>query len=194
MIESNDLTFFWREFAMRRFSTGLRASVGCLLLVFVACSSSRSQENIDSTSQAVTSPSTARVLSFEQPTTDWSVSNLNLQQGSQFFDGAHSAAVTVVASGGTLSSVPLSSFGPVSPTATVQIRLPSYLKNRTWQGQLELKLNCPSAGIFGQVVGPFAFQGAPTGVFRQARFALPTSVVSALSTKELQRSGGDATC
>ena len=93
-------------------------------MVFAACSSSQTQESVSSTSQAVTSPSTARVLSFEQPMTDWSASNLNLQQGNQFFDGAHSAAVTVVAAGGKLTSVPLSSLGPVSSTATLQVRLP----------------------------------------------------------------------
>ena len=167
---------------MRWFSTGLRASVGGLLLVFAACSSSRTQESVSSTSQAVVTPSTARVLSFEQPMTDWSASKLNLRQGNQFFDGAHSAAVTVVASGGKLTSVPLSSLGPVSSAVTLQVRLPTYVANTTWQGQVALWLNSPTAGIFNQYFGPAQFQNASTGAFHQVQFNLPPSIVSALST------------
>jgi hypothetical protein len=122
------------------------------------------------------------VLSFEQPMTDWSASKLNLQQGNQFFDGAHSAAVTVVASGGKLTSVPLSSLGPVSSTATLQVRLPSYLAHQAWQGQVALWLNSPTAGIFNQYFGPAQFQNASTGAFHQVQFNLPSSIVHALST------------
>ncbi|MEO8902260.1 MAG: SpvB/TcaC N-terminal domain-containing protein, partial [Polyangiaceae bacterium] len=167
---------------MRRFSTVLRASVGGLLLVFAACSSSRTEEDVTSTSQAVTSPITARVLSFEQPTTDWNASNLNLQPGSHFFDGAHSASVTVVASGGKLRSVPLTSLGRVSSTVTLQVWLPSYLANQSSQGQVALWLNSPTAGIWNQYFGPAQFQNASTGVFHQVQFNLPSSIASALST------------
>ena len=167
---------------MRRFSTGLRVFAVGVLLGFVACSSSRSQESVSSTSEAVTSSNTARVLSFEQPTTDWSASNLQLQQSNVSFDGAHSAAVTVTASGGTLTSVPISSFGPVSNTVTVQVRLPAYLASASWPGQMELQLNSPTAGIWTDTFGPVVFQNASTGVFQPVQFALPASVVSALST------------
>src|SRR5450755_4369854 len=90
---------------MRRIPTGLRGVVVAVLTVAMACSSSRSQESVSSSSQAVVSSNTARVLSFEQPTTDWTATNLNLQQGNQFVDGQLSAAVTIVTSCGKLTSV-----------------------------------------------------------------------------------------
>jgi RHS repeat-associated protein len=152
-----------------------------VLVIAAACSSSRSQESVGSTAQAVTNPTMSRVLSFEQPTTDWSAANLKLQQGDQFVDGQHSAAVTVVSSGGKLTSIPLSSLGPISPTVTLQVRLPAYVASTTYQGQVALWLNSPTAGVFNQYFGPFQFSNAPTGVFRQAQFTLPAAIVAALS-------------
>jgi RHS repeat-associated protein len=166
---------------MRRFSTGLRVLAGGLLFVFAACSGSRSEESVGSTSQAVVTPSTARVLSFEQPTTDWRATNLNLQQGSQFVDGQHSAAINVVSSGGRITSIPLSSLGPISSTVTLQVRLPAYAASTTSQGQVALWLNSPTAGVWAQYFGPFQFSNTQTGVFRQAQFALSPATVAALS-------------
>src|SRR4051812_24639983 len=119
------MTYFFQEKTMRRVSIGLRRWAGSAMLVAMACSSSPPDEKGRATTQAVSS-GTARVLSFEQPTTDWTPTNLNLQQSNQFVDGQHSAAVTVVRSGGMLTSAPLSSLGPISSTVTLQVRLPSY--------------------------------------------------------------------
>jgi hypothetical protein len=124
-----------------------------VLVVAAACSSSRPQESVGSTAQAVTNPDTSRVLSFEQPTTDWSAANLNVQQSNQFVDGQHSAAVTIVSSGGKLMSIPLSSLGPISPTVTLQARLPAYVASTTYQGQVARWLNSPTAGVFNQYFG-----------------------------------------
>jgi hypothetical protein len=107
---------------MRRIPTGLRGLSVVVLLVAMACSGGRSDESVRSTLQALTNPITTRVLSFEQPTVDWSATGLNLRQGNQFFDGQHSAAVTVVSSGGKLNSVPLSSLGSISSTVTLEVR------------------------------------------------------------------------
>jgi hypothetical protein len=154
-----------------------------VLLVAMACSGSRSDESVSSTLQAVTNPITTRVLSFEQPTVDWSATGLNLRQGNQFFDGQHSAAVTVVSSGSKLNSVPLSSLGPISSTVTLEVRLPSYVASPTFQGQVALWLHSPTAGVFHQYFGPAQFSNAPTGVFRQVQFTLPPAIVTALSTR-----------
>ncbi len=167
---------------MRRIPTGLRGLVIAVLTVAAACSSSRSQENVSSTSQAVVSSNTARALSFEQPTTDWTASGLNLQQGNLFVDGQHSAEVTIVNNGGMLTSVPLSSLGPISSTVTLQVRLPAYVASTTWQGQVALHLNSPTAGVFTQYFGPAAFSNSSTGVFHQVQFTLPPAIQSALST------------
>jgi len=135
---------------MRRNSSSVRV-VGLVgLLVFMACSASRPTENVSSTSQAVVDPIDARVLGFEQPTSDWSASNLSIQSGTQFTQGQQSAAITVSASGGKLTSIALSTLGTVSPIASLQVRLPSYLANQSWQGQLALFLNAPSAGVYSQ--------------------------------------------
>ncbi len=89
----------------------------------------------------------------------------------------------MVSSGGKLKSVPLSSLGPIPPTVSLQVRLPSYLASSTFQGQVALWLNSPTAGIQNQYFGPAQFSNAPTGVFRQVQFTLPPAIVTALSTK-----------
>ncbi|HEY4104236.1 MAG TPA: calcium-binding protein [Polyangiaceae bacterium] len=160
----------------------MRALTLGVLFVFGACSSARSSESVGRTSQAVTDPNTARVLGFEQPTSDWSGANIVDQQGDQFVQGQHSAAVTVLASGGKLTSIPLSSLGPISSTASLQIRLPSYIGSQGWQGQVALWIDSPTAGVWGQYVGPATLQNAPTGVFQSLQFNLSPAIVSALST------------
>lgn len=102
---------------MRRIPAGLRWLAVSLLLAFIACSGGRPQEDgVSSTSEALSN--TARVLSFEQPTADWTASGLSLQQGNPHVDGQHSAALTITKNGGKLTSVPLTSLGPISSTVT----------------------------------------------------------------------------
>lgn len=149
-----------------------------------ACSSTgqHSSEAVSKASAALTNPTTTRVFGFESPTSDWTPTNLSLAQSNQFVEGAHSAQVSVTASGGTLTSIPLSSLGTISGNVTLQVALPAYLANQGWQGQFELTLNSPTAGIWGQSFGPSVIQNAPVGVFRQVQFTLPPNVVSTLST------------
>jgi hypothetical protein len=137
---------------MRTFGLG-SGFVGFTLLATFGCgtSSPEPQEQFSSASQALTNNS--GVLGFEHPLSDWTVTNLNLRESDVRVSGNAAAQLTIGTSGGTLTSVPLSSLGKISSVVTAQLRLPSYLAGQTWQGQVALRLNAPSAGCPAKFAG-----------------------------------------
>ena len=145
-----------------------------------------SSDSVDAARQELSSTQT-RVLGFESVAGtggDWAAVGVKLQSGTPHVDGAKSATFAITGSNAAITSVPISSLGPISNQVTLSIWLPAYLAGLSYQGQVGLRLNCPSAGIFSQYYGFVRFaNGSPTGTWQQIAFTLPAADVNALSTR-----------
>ncbi|HKO47649.1 MAG TPA: FG-GAP-like repeat-containing protein, partial [Polyangiaceae bacterium] len=145
-----------------------------------------SSDSVDAVRQELSSTQT-RVLGFEGVSGsggDWLATGVKLQSGTPHIEGAKSAAFAVTASSATISSIPLSSLGPITNQVKLSVWLPAYLAGLSYQGQVGLRLNSPTAGIYSQYYGPVRFtNGSPTGTWQQITFTLPAADVSALSTR-----------
>ena len=104
--------------------------VGGLVAVCSAlsCSGDRmaNSDSVEATSQELTSTQT-RVLGFESvagSSGDWLASSAKVQSGTQHVEGSKSATFAMTAGSATLTSVPLSSLGPISNQVTFSIWLP----------------------------------------------------------------------
>jgi len=128
----------------------------------------------------------SRVLGFENVAGsggDWLATSVKIQSTTQHVEGSKSAAFAVTATSAKLTSIPLASLGPISNHVTLSVWLPAYVTGLSYQGQVGLRLNSPTAGVFNQYYGPVVFNNAPTRTWRQISFTLPTADVNALSTR-----------
>jgi len=153
----------------------------------LSCSGDRagSSEGVATASQELSAAQT-RVFGFENVAGsggDWAATSVKIQSGSQHVDGSKSAAFAVTATSAKITSIPISSLGPISNQVTLSIWLPAYVAGLSYQGQVGLRLNSSTAGVFNQYYGPVVFNNAPTGSWRQVRFILPAADVNALSTR-----------
>lgn len=145
----------------------------------LSCSSDRRSESIAHSSQALSV--TDRVLSFEQAHTDWTPVDGAIVSNDLHVDGAHSGAFTVTGWNAQLVSPKLAPLGPIGSTATLELELPANLNGQSWQGQISLAVDAPSAGVYSQHTNAVQFQSAPVGSFQHIQFTLAPAVVSALS-------------
>lgn len=143
-------------------------------------------DNVGAVSQELSTAQT-RILGFEGVAGsggDWLGTSVKVQSGTQHVEGSKSAAFAVTATSAKITSVPLSSLGQISNKVTLSVLLPAYLRGLSYQGQVGLRLDSPTAGVFNQYYGPVVFTNStPTGTWRQITFNLPAADVNALSTR-----------
>jgi hypothetical protein len=138
-----------------------------------ACSSSDENSNGILTSEL--SLEQQLILGFERPTTDWSAPNGMLGQSTTRTQG--SKALSVSPNGWTeLTSVPLSSLGPVQTSLKVDVRKPA----ATGWGEVRAIVVSPSLGIAWGDLGGKAMSTLPVGQYSTLSFTLPTNIRNAL--------------
>jgi hypothetical protein len=139
-----------------------------------ACSASQPQdEQVGEAQQALTATQ-ERVLGFETPSADWS-SSRPISSSSTVSQG--SAALAITPNGYVeVSSVALSSLGPVKSRVGFDVRLPQTL---AW-GEARLVISIPSKGLSWTDVGGVPLSGVPAGSYRPLTFSLPSNVETAL--------------
>lgn len=131
------------------------------------------------TARSALTQADTRVLGFEARA-DWSATSGVLTSSDVRVEGNWSLAVSSINSYTVLRSVGLSA--PVTGTFRVRLMLPTQQPNPWWAGGLDLFLDCPSRGIHNAWVGHRDLSvGLPLGTFNAIDFAVPNSIVNALS-------------
>jgi hypothetical protein len=147
------------------------------VLSAAGCGNAGDAERGGSAQQAL-SPAAERALSFEAPTSDWSVSSGAIGVSDVHADGAHSLALP---GGGyrELTSAMMSSLGPVGSTFSLDVQIPAPDPNPFWHGTLRLVVDLPSQGVYAQSLGEKALSG-PAGSFQRLEFVVPDALLAKL--------------
>jgi hypothetical protein len=133
-------------------------------------------ENITSVSEALTH---AEVLGFESVAA-WTAPTGTLASSSDRVEGNAALSVTNVGYV-TLTSAALGSIPGLSATGSVSLKLPTSQPNPWWFGQLDLRVESPSRGVYSQPIAHFELSGRPLGSFQELAFTLTPGLLSALS-------------
>ncbi|MDF3069155.1 MAG: hypothetical protein K0R38_4756 [Polyangiaceae bacterium] len=133
-------------------------------------------ESVASISQALTS---GEVLGFESVAA-WSATSGVLASSTDRVEGNASLSVSN-ASFTTLTSAPLAPLTGLSATGSVSVKLPTSQPNPWWLGQLDLRVDSPSRGIYGQSIAHYELTGKPLGSWQELSFTLSPNLLTSLS-------------
>ena len=83
----------------------------------------------------------ARVFGFENVAGsggDWAATSAKIQSGTPHVEGSKSAAFAVTATSAKITSIALSSLGPINNQVTLSVWLPAYVAGFSYQGQIQV--------------------------------------------------------
>jgi hypothetical protein len=133
-------------------------------------------EEVESVSEALTND---EVLGFES-LSGWSATAGTLALSTARVQGDFSLAVSNV--GYTeLTSAALSSVPGLAATGSLQLELPTSQPNPWWYGSVDLRVDSPSRGVYGQHIQHWELTGLPLGSFQELAFTVPSTLLTALS-------------
>src|SRR3954469_7578318 len=161
----------------RRASLGARNYWAALTVAAFAgaCSTDSPSEKVSGLTLDLTQEQ-QKILGFERPTTDWSAPNGTLTASTTVTEGTKALAVSPV--GWTeMTSIPLSSLGPVQSTLKVDVFKPA----ATSWGEVRVILVSPTLNITWGDLGGVAMSTVPVGHYTTVSFAIPTSMQTALA-------------
>jgi hypothetical protein len=129
----------------------------------------------------ISEPDLPRILGLEEPT-DWSITGGTIV-GSSFTNSTQGNASLVVQPAGyaTLTSLPMTSIGPVNPKITLDIRLPAQQPNPNWFGAVQLFATLPSANIYNAFIGQVELTGLAVETFHTLEFTPNESLRNTLN-------------
>ncbi|RYZ01853.1 MAG: hypothetical protein EOO73_34070 [Myxococcales bacterium] len=134
-------------------------------------------EDHASISQALTS---GEVLGFESVAA-WTATAGTLAASSDRVEGSASLSISN-AGYTTLTSAALAPITGLGTTGSLSVKLPTSQPNPWWYGQLDLRVESPSRGIFGTSIAHYELTGKPLGSFQELSFTLSPSLAAALSS------------
>ena len=170
------MTTTTRPFARAAALVGIAAAASAL----AGCGDGRGRAALETTAKALTSDEIGRVVSFENPTSDWSV----------VWSGAGTISSSNVASAGlqslglqghdyvALQSIAVSSLGAarVDNVFKYDLRLPTAQPNPSWFGGTEAFVSIPSLGVNNAPIGQAELTGRPLNEWFTISFSLPSSL------------------
>ena len=132
---------------------------------------------------ATSRPDNNTILGMELPTA-WSIATpgATIAQSTTHTQGSYSLAVRPSNSNGytPIKSVAMTSLVVVSPTLSVDVKLPTYQPNPNWLGTAQAYIDCPSRGIHSQFLNQVELTGKPLNVWTTINFSLTNDWVSRL--------------
>lgn len=122
-----------------------------------------------------------RLLDFEDASL-WTMTGGQIAGLSSQYKTSRNFALAVVPGGySTITSAPISSWGPLDPTLSFDLYLPAGNENLPWAGAIQVFLNCPSRGVYGQYLGQTDLTHVAGGQFQSYSFPIPSGVQTSLN-------------
>ena len=122
-----------------------------------------------------------RILGMEDPA-DWTITSGTIVGTSLALKTQNNFSLAVQPNGyTTLTSLPMTSIGPVNPEITIDVRMPATQPNPTWFGAVQLFATLPSQNLYNVYLGQQELTGLATEQFHTLHFPLAEDIRAKLN-------------